>query len=152
MKMVCRQPLLISPVDSAQPTLPAGYSPPIPIPTYRNLRSAEPFTHGTHPPPHPRTHRRTHKESPGGEDVEHADGVAVVVRSGGEGGEDDQDDGRHHQRAGARPVVREVAKGKLADDSAGEGDGADDLLGLRVGPGAAVLQAQDRPDRADDLN
>lgn len=30
-----REPDLSSPVDSAAPTLPAGYSPPMPIPTFK---------------------------------------------------------------------------------------------------------------------
>jgi len=77
-------PCLSSPVDSAQPTDPAGYSPPIPMPTYVvvNCRVTEGLTT-----------RMAYKEAPSSEDVEHADFRAVPVRAGGEGSEDDQDDG-----------------------------------------------------------
>jgi hypothetical protein len=35
-----------------------------------------------------------YKETPGGEHVEHADGITVVVRSCRQRGENEQDDGR----------------------------------------------------------
>ena len=42
--MKCRQPLFTSPVDSAQPTDPAGYSPPIPMPTFYDGQPQVPRT------------------------------------------------------------------------------------------------------------
>jgi hypothetical protein len=59
-------------VDSAHPTLPAGYSPPMPMPTCNAIRLVGKHEVGP-----------TYKEAPGGQDVEHAHRVTVVVRTGG---------------------------------------------------------------------
>lgn len=64
----------------------------------------------------------THEESPGGQNVEHANRVTMVVRPRSERGKHHQDNGRDEQRVGARPVVREPSKCQLANDGAGEGD------------------------------
>lgn len=69
----------------------------------------------------------TDEESPRGEHVEHADRLALEIGAGSQCGEDDEDDGGAEQRVGARPAVRQVAKGELADDGTGESDGRDVL-------------------------
>ena len=145
MNMKCLQPLLTSPVDSAHETDPAGYSPPMPMPTWTGGRE------------HSVRHRewgRAYEEAPDGQHGEHACGLAVVVGAGGQGGEDDEYDRGHEQRVGARPAVRQHAEDELADDGAGEGDGADDVLGLRARPRLAVLARQHRahgPDHVVDV-
>lgn len=71
-----RVPLFSSPVDSAQPTLPAGYSPPMPIPTYasRLVSNSSDVLQKLRYQRHV-----TYEEAPGGQDVEHADSIAMVV-------------------------------------------------------------------------
>lgn len=91
------------------------------------------------------------KESPGGQHVEHADGVAMPVGAGGEGGEDDEDGGGGDEGVGSRPVVRGEAKDELAEDGAGKGDAGDDALGARVVKGGAVLSREGRVDRTNNL-
>lgn len=94
---------------------------------------------------------QTYKESPCGQDVKHADIVTLVVRPGGERSEDEQDDGRHEQRVGSRPVVSEPAECELSHDSTGKCDVTDVLLGVGVLVKVAVLQCEDRGDGSDDL-
>lgn len=114
MNTMCRQPFLTSPVDSAQATpiqlslayvllpdsvdtiglysLPAGYSPPMPIPTC----TAKPVASVLAGPERCfllLDIATTHKEPPRGEDLEHADDGAMVVAARAESGEDDEDDG-----------------------------------------------------------
>lgn len=76
----------------------------------------------------------------------------MVVGSSGQGGEDDQDDGRHQEGVGSRPVVGQVAESQLANDSSDEGDVADIFLGGGTGIDSAVLQGQDGRDGSDNLN
>lgn len=105
----------------------------------------------------PQEHRQTegvgatHEEPPCSENVEHANGLAVVVGPRSEGGKHHQDDGRDKQRVRARPVVREPPKRQLANDGAGEGDVADILLRSGVLVQVAVLQAKNGGDGANDL-
>jgi hypothetical protein len=120
MNHVLRVPDLSSPVDSAQPTLPAGYSPPMPIPTCIGVSDG------------PKNVREgvSYKEPPRRHDVEHADRIAVVVRPSGERGKDDQDGCGEHERVRPRPLVGEISKDELPDDGAGEGDVAEVVLGV----------------------
>lgn len=94
----------------------------------------------------------THKEAPGRHDVEHADGIAVIVRPGGEGREDEENHGREQQRVGARPLVRQIAKSKLPDHRAGKGNIAQVVLRVGRLPHIAVLDRENGDDRANDLN
>lgn len=147
-----RVPFLSSPLDSAQPTLPAGYSP-----AACQLRHPTTPCHSQAFHAYERGERRTanahaDKEAPRRQHVEHADRLALVVGARGEGREDDEDDGRQQQRVVARPVVRGEAKDELADDGTGKGDVGDVLGGLRVLVHVAVLQLEDGVDRANDLD
>ena len=53
----------------------------------------------------------------------------MPVGTGGQSGEDDQDDGGDQKRIGSRPVVGQPAKGKLANDGAGKCDVTDIVFG-----------------------
>ena len=92
-----------------------------------------------------------HEESPCRQDVEHANRVALEVRSGGQRGEDDEDDGGHDQGVLARPVITQEPEQELTHDRAGEGNVGDVGLGRGVVEGVAILRGQDSVDRADDL-
>lgn len=81
MNHMLRVPDFSSLVDSAQPTLPAGYSPPIPMPTYPKLSDTRVSLTARSTP--------TYKEAPSRQNIEHADGVAMVVRPSRESSEDD---------------------------------------------------------------
>jgi len=81
-------PDLSSPVDSAHPTLPAGYSPPMPMPTCARTsyqRSALFYIETLD--------WAAYKEAPGCQDVEHADRVAMIVGTRRQSRKDDEDDG-----------------------------------------------------------
>lgn len=95
--------------------------------------------------------RLAYEKAPRGQDVEHADGVTLEVRPGGECGEDHEDDGRDEKRVGARPVVGKPAKGQLADDGAGESDVTDVLLGIGGLVEVAILKRKDGGDGPNNL-
>lgn len=144
----------------------------MPIPTWARRQTRARPRRGQH------SRATTHEEAPGGQHVEHADRVAVVVRAGGQGREDDEDGRRGQQRVGPRPLVRREAEEQLADHldrarstsatgpgpatpsappprdrtyRAGEGDVRDIMVGVGVLVGASVLGREHGVDGADDL-
>lgn len=170
MNHLFRVPDFSSPVDSAHPTLPAGYSP---IKQYvrggkfriiSRARNFTPYLQFQYQPTvkplvstssikarSDMTEPKTYKEPPSRQDVEHAHAIPVVVRPSSQGSENNQDDGRDQQRVRPRPMVREPAEGELADDRAGKRDVADVLLGVRGGVDVAVLESKYSRDGTDNL-
>jgi hypothetical protein len=71
----------------------------------------------------------TDKESPGSQHVKHANGLPVPVGSSCQSGEDDEDNSRHHQRVGARPVISEETKDELSDNRSDKGDVGNEFEG-----------------------
>ena len=108
-----RCPSLSSPVDSAQATLPAGYSPLLHSQPNFLLNKVKSIPNAD-----------THKEPPRSQSRKKSlSAAASAVRAGGKGREDEEDDGRGHQSPFARIVIAHPAKEKLAHYGAGEGDG-----------------------------
>lgn len=93
----------------------------------------------------------THKEAPGSQHVEHAHSIAVIVRARGQRRKDDEDDGGHEQRVGARPAVGQEAKEELADDGADKGNVRDILGGGGIGVDLLVFELEDRVDGPNDV-
>lgn len=75
----------------------------------------------------------------------------MVVRARGQRSEDDEDDGGHEQRVGARPAVGQEAKEQLADDGADKGNVRDILAGVGRGVDGAVFELEDGVDRPNDV-
>lgn len=69
----------------------------------------------------------TDKESPGSQNIEHANGVAMIVGTGRKRSEDDEDNGGQQEGVVTRPAIGEVAEDELADDSASKGNICDIL-------------------------
>lgn len=93
----------------------------------------------------------TDEESPGSEHGEHALSLALEVRAGSEGSEENEDDGRCYEGIVAGPAIREVAEEELADDSAGESDTRDILGSGRSGVQSTVLKGKNGVDGTDNL-
>lgn len=124
MNHLLREPDLSSPLDSAQLTLPAGYSPIVLLTTepgvYNHVAHLQyqcrPGVQISHVGLQSISVRvKTYKESPGSQHAEHALRVAMPVRASREGGEHDQDNGRSKKRACSRPSVGKKAKNQLAN-------------------------------------
>ena len=92
MNHLFRVPLLSSPLDSAQPTLPAGYSPieGSQLLLGRKRINIEGRVART-------SNADTDKEPPGGQHVEHSNRLTLVVGSSGQSGKDNQNQGGHHE-------------------------------------------------------
>lgn len=93
----------------------------------------------------------TDKESPGSQHVEHANRLAVPVRASGQGSKDDEDDGGHEQRVGARPAIGQEAKEELSNDGADKGNVGHILAGVGRRVDLAVLKLEDGVDGTDDV-
>lgn len=141
-----RVPSLSSPLVSAQPTLPAGYSPILKTESAsKQLWTAESVAKRH------TSNTNADKESPSSQHVEHADSIAVVVGTSGQGGKDNEDDGGNKQRVGARPAISQEAEEQLAHDSANKGNVGNILAGVGRGVDGAVLELQDGVDGTDDV-
>lgn len=142
-----RVPDLSSPLVSAQATLPAGYSPVIvaEVSISRHNRFDELGKRKR------TSNANANKESPGSQHVEHANRLAVPVGASGQSSEDNEDDGGHEQRVGARPEIGQEAKKQLSNDGADKGNVGDILAGVGRGVDGAVLKLENGVDRPNDV-
>lgn len=123
MNHLCLVPFFRSPVDSAHPTLPAGYSPEIVVSSV--LLSEALFYFLLHT-----SDTDAYKETPGGQYIKHANRVAAVVGRRGEGCKDDENNSRYDERVGSRPAVGKEAKQQLANDGTSKRNVSNILGGL----------------------
>lgn len=91
------------------------------------------------------------QEAVRGQGSEHAGQRPPTVRTGTQGGEDDEDDGGNEQRVLSRPLITGISEDQLAQHGSGKGDGGDVLQrrGSRVG--LSVQLRQDRGYGSNDL-
>lgn len=132
-----RVPAFNSAVDSAQATLPAGYSGNIDLVSSRTEPEAQDFALTS-------SNTDTYKEPPRRQETEHGHDISLdSVTSCSKSSEHEEDDRGDHERPFPRVPVGCVAKDELSEHGSGEGDRGDIALRCRFGVASAVQDGQD---------